>query len=126
MTGATRSLIVLGAFALAGGCTSIMENTTISQVAPAWFEDKSREVKGEGYPSLAEVPATIPTPNDQAQVQAQAAALKAESEHLTTAPELQLPGITEEELRARAAQLRAQTEQGGAAPQPRPSASPRP
>jgi hypothetical protein len=126
MVRTASSLLCLGALALAGGCSSIMDNKTISQVAPEWFEAKSREVKGEGYPSLSDVPEVRVPPNEQALLLAQADALKAESDRLNGTADFALTEITDESIRASAAQARAIAEQGGEPPQPKPSPTPTP
>ena len=121
-----RTFLAFGALALAAGCASVMDNKTVSRIAPDWFEAKSREVKGQGYPSLSDVPATTPPPNDRAKLEADAAQLKAQSVKLETDPQYALPTRTEEEMRANAAQLRALADKGGEPPQPKPSATPTP
>lgn len=126
MSAPARNLVVLGALALAAGCTSVMENRTVSRIAPAWFEAKSKEVKGQGYPSLGDVPTAVPTPNDKVELQAAATRLKAEAVRLSTDPAYAVPNPDDEAARAKAAQLRAIAEQGGAPPQPKPSATPTP
>jgi hypothetical protein len=104
-------LLMSGCFALAlgsvGGCANLMERST---VAPEWFEAKAREVKGEGYPSLRDIPGAMPM--NQQQVQSEVAsydrdvvALKAASSNIDAATEGETP--TPEDIRARAAQLRA-------------------
>ena len=47
---------ILGCTALTAGCADLMQQSYISQIAPEWFEAKAVEVKGEGYPELADVP----------------------------------------------------------------------
>jgi hypothetical protein len=126
MSVSIRPLLVLGAFALAAGCNTVMENKTVARIAPAWFEAKSKEVKGQGYPSLRDVPATIPPPNDKAEMKAAALRLKAEADRLATDPAYAVPDPDEAAARAKAAQLRASADQGGAPPQPKPSATPTP
>lgn len=101
-------LLILGAAAiLAGGCADLMQRYP---GAPEWFEAKAKEVKGEGYPSLNDIPGARP-PN-QAEVQAAVAqydrdvvALKAAAVNIAAATQGETP--TQEEIRARAARLRA-------------------
>jgi hypothetical protein len=126
MSVSIRPLLMLGAFALAAGCASVMDNKTVSRIAPDWFEAKSKEVKGQGYPSLNDVPAAVPPPNDKAEMQAAATRLKAEAVRLDTDPAYALPNADDVAARAKAAQSRALAEKGGAPPQPKPSATPTP
>jgi hypothetical protein len=116
MTLRLRTLLALGVLSIGGACTTIMDSKTVSQMAPEWFAAKSKEVKGEGYPSLNDVPDTIPPPNDRVALEAKAAALKAESARLANDPAYASSTVTDEELRARAAQLRAQAEKELAPP----------
>lgn len=127
----TLGIVLIGAplvmAAMTAGCASVMENKTVSRIAPDWFEAKSKEVKGQGYPKLSDVPPTVPTPNNRATLEAEAKTLKEVRDQLAGSPDYALPtDASDDDIRARAAQLRAQTEEGGAAPQPRPSATPTP
>jgi hypothetical protein len=126
MSVSLRPLLALGAFALAAGCNTVMENKTVAMIAPEWFEAKSKEVKGQGYPSLNDVPATVPPPNDKVEMQAAANRLKAEAVRLSTDPAYAVPNADDAEARAKAAQLRALAEKGGAPPQPKPPTTPTP
>lgn len=103
------SLGGLACAALLGGCADLMQRSTI---APAWFQAKAVEVKGEGYPKLAEVPLAAPSPTDQAEWQKAAADLNAAAAKFDAELANAEPIPTEEEVRARAAQLRAKLEQG--------------
>jgi hypothetical protein len=101
------------------GCADLMQRSTI---APEWFQAKALEVKGEGYPKIADIPEARGSTADQAQWEAAAATLQAEAKEIEA--KLGEGGNpTEEEIRATAAQLRAQVENGNAA---EPSASPKP
>ncbi len=107
----TAIAIVAAGAALTGGCADLMQRSTI---APEWFQAKAIEVKGEGYPELAEIPAAQGVADSQASWEAEAAALKAEAAQIeASAPDEPVP--TDEELRAKAAQLRALVEKGRAA-----------
>lgn len=89
--------------ALLGGCADLMGR---SVVAPEWFEAKAEEVKGQGYPDLYSVPQAQPfTPRSDwedvaRQLEAEAAPLREAARNDEGVP-------TSEEIRARAAQLRA-------------------
>jgi hypothetical protein len=81
-----------------------------STIAPEWFQAKAIEVKGEGYPDLKDVPASRGPTGGAPEWEGQAAelrsagvALEAKAAETGTIP-------TEEEVRARAAQLRAELE----------------
>jgi hypothetical protein len=94
-----------------GGCADLMQRSTI---APEWFQAKALEVKGEGYPDIADIPEARGSTSDQAQWDAAAISLQAEAAKI----EAKLgegANPTEEEIRATAAQLRAQVEGGKAA-----------
>lgn len=100
---------------LAGGCADLMQQSYISQIAPEWFEAKAVEVKGEGYPELADIPETRPVDGSPAQWERRATALKDEAAQLEAklAAEGMIP--SDETLRATAAQWRATLEDGAAA-----------
>jgi hypothetical protein len=102
----------LASAALAGGCADLMQRSTI---APEWFQAKAVEVKGEGYPKLAEIPEMRPSTADKAAWDKAAADLNAAAAKLEQQLANAEPIPTEEEVRARAAQLRARLENGTAA-----------
>jgi hypothetical protein len=97
-----------------GGCADIMAQSAISQIAPEWFEEKAVEVKGEGYPELADIPETRTVEGTPEQWQGMAASLKTEAARLEA--HLDAAGVvrTDEEVRATAAQWRALVEEGSA------------
>ena len=109
-------LATLGAVACAsllGGCADLMQRSTI---APDWFQAKAVEVKGEGYPNLAEVPqvrgSTADQPEwDKARNEMRLAGMKFDRD---VAAAGKIP--TDEEIRARQAQLEALLNGGKAAP----------
>ncbi|MEZ6030974.1 MAG: hypothetical protein R3C46_14675 [Hyphomonadaceae bacterium] len=92
-----------------------MQQSYISQIAPEWFEAKAVEVKGEGYPELADIPETRPVDGTRVQWDRRATALKDEAAQLEAklAAEGMIP--SDETLRATAAQWRATLEDGAAA-----------
>ena len=102
---------VIGGTALLGGCADIMQQQAISQIAPDWFEQKAIEVKGEGYPELAEIPQTRPASSTRAQWDRQAEALKNQAAQLEAQLNAQGQIATDEAVRARAAQWRACVEE---------------
>jgi hypothetical protein len=100
-------LATFGAFAcaaLSGGCADLMQRSTI---APEWFQAKAVEVKGEGYPELAEVPELRGSTADQAEWDKTRKELQAASARFDR--DLAAAGAipTDEEIRARQAQLQA-------------------
>ena len=97
--------------ALLGGCADIMQQQAISQISPDWFEQKAIEVKGEGYPELAEIPQTRPVSGTRAQWDKQAEALKNQAAQLEATLNAQGQIATDEAVRARAAQWRACVEE---------------
>lgn len=102
-------MMVVGlAFALTGGCADLM---SASAVAPEWFQAKAVEVKGEGYPSLQDIPPTRPLSGDRGQWDAEGKALKEQA--AVVEQQADFEPVSEEEIRARAAQLRAMTERDG-------------
>lgn len=117
-------LIALAAPVLGGGCVSSMLDQA-ADAKPEWFEAAAREVKGEGYPELADVPKADPAGQSRESMDTQAAKLKAAAAVFNNNPELSIPTETEEEIRARAAQLRALAE-GEPTPSPSPTSSPKP
>lgn len=106
----------LAALATLGGCADLMQQTAISQIAPEWFEEKASEVKGEGYPELADVPEVRPFQGNQRQWRREAEALKASADELEARREADGPYPTPDEIRATAAQWRALAEGSPAEP----------
>jgi hypothetical protein len=112
-----RPAIAVAAFAgaaLLGGCADLMQRSTI---APEWFQAKAVEVKGEGYPELAEIPTAKGVAGAKTEWDASAAALRNEATKIDekTAQAEAFP--TDEELRAMAAQLRARLGEDEAEPE---------
>jgi hypothetical protein len=104
----------LAGLSLLTGCADLMQQSAISQIAPGWFEEKAIEVKGEGYPELADIPATRPFTGSLNQWRTQADELKAEADVLEASAVPTGDVRTAEEIRATAAQWRAIAE--GTAP----------
>jgi hypothetical protein len=100
----------LGGLALSAGCANIMEQSGISQIAPEWFEEKAVEVKGEGYPELADIPEVRPVTGSIAEWRKQADTLKTSAEQLETPPSEQIAIRSPEDIRAMAARWRALAE----------------
>jgi hypothetical protein len=96
--------------AMAAGCVNVMEQTAISQIAPEWFEAKTVEVKGEGYPELADIPEVRPFSGSLKEWKGQAEELKASAEELEKTSTLEEDYRTPDEIRATAAQWRALAE----------------
>jgi hypothetical protein len=92
------------------GCADLMAK---SAVAPAWFQSKAVEVKGEGYPDIHKVPKVRGDFKDQAVWDAEDRKLKGVAQDIDIQGAAPIPD--EDAIRATAAQLRAQTEQGKAA-----------
>lgn len=121
----------IGGTALLGGCADIMQQPTISQLAPDWFEQKTVEIKGEGYPELAEIPQTRPVSGSRVQWEQRAAALKVQAAQLEADHNARGAIRSDEDVRATAAQWRACVEEGKAvcgspAPMPATPAKPAP
>ncbi len=109
-------MVGISSAALVGGCADIMQQQTISQIAPDWFAEKAIEVKGEGYPELAEIPQARPVSGTRTQLEARAEALKTQASQLEA--KLNADGAirSDEAVRATAAQWRALVEEGAGAP----------
>jgi hypothetical protein len=108
-----RCLAIIAGFAgltLSGGCANIMEQSAISQIAPEWFEEKATEVKGEGYPELADIPEVRPVTGSVAEWRQQANTLKGSAAELEALNAEPLAAQTPEEIRAMAARWRALAE----------------
>lgn len=104
------TLAGLAGLTLSAGCANIMEQSGISQIAPEWFEEKAVEVKGEGYPELADIPELRPVSGSIAEWRQQADTLKVSAEQLEAVPSDQAATRTPEEIRAMAARWRALAE----------------
>lgn len=94
-----------------GGCVDIMSNSSVSQIAPEWFAEKTVEVKGEGYPKLSDIPETRKIDGSKASWDNMAAALKNRAVQLEAKLKTAETPRTDEELRATAAQWRACVEE---------------
>ncbi len=106
----------LAAVATAGGCADLMQQSAISRIAPEWFEAKASEVKGEGYPKLADIPEVRPFEGSQREWRQEADTLKASAAELEARKAAEGPYHTPDEIRATAAQWRALAEGGPAQP----------
>jgi hypothetical protein len=95
---------------LSSGCANILEQSAISQIAPEWFEEKAGEVKGEGYPELADIPEVRPVVGSVAEWRGQADTLKTSADQLEAIPAGPGSMRTPEEIRAMAARWRALAE----------------
>lgn len=89
----------------AGGCADLM---TVRQQAPVWFEQAQRELKGEGYPDLCEVPGPQSNAVNEAAWDRDASAIRAIGKDMEATQARLGPIPTEEEIRAKAAQMRAE------------------
>jgi hypothetical protein len=98
--------LILAAF-LMSGCADLMAK---SAVAPAWFQSKAVEVKGEGYPDIHKVPKVRGDFKDQAAWDAEDKKLKGVAQDIDIQGAAPIPDA--DAIRATAAQMRAQTEQG--------------
>ena len=105
------SLVAVGA-ALLGGCADLMQRSTI---APEWFQAKAVEVKGEGYPEFKDIPTAEGVKGALAQWEAEAEDLRKEATKVETQFAATPPPLTEEEIRAKAAQWRAEVDEATAA-----------
>jgi hypothetical protein len=105
-------MAALAGLAMAAGCVNLMEQPALTQIAPDWFEEKTVEVKGEGYPELSDIPQVRPFTGTLREWKAQAAELKTSADEL----EQRHAALSEEEfrtpdeIRATAAQWRALAE----------------
>lgn len=100
--------------ALIGGCADIMQQQTIAQIAPDWFEEKALEVKGQGYPDLYDIPEPRKVGTTQAQWDRNKATLKEQAAKLEAELNAQGAIRSDEDVRATAAQWRACVEEGRA------------
>lgn len=105
----------LGGASLLSGCASVMEQSYIASIAPGWFEEKAVEVKGEGYPKLRDIPEVRPFEGSRADWETGGVELKSEAGKLESKAAAEGPVRTDEEVRASAAQLRAQIDAAAAA-----------
>lgn len=104
------SLAGIAGLALSAGCADLMQQSAISQIAPEWFEEKAGEVKGEGYPELADIPEVRPVTGSVAEWRRQADTLKTSADQLEALPSGTEATRTPDEIRAMAAQWRALAE----------------
>jgi hypothetical protein len=105
MATAIASFGAIAGASLTGGCADLMQRSTI---APEWFQAKAVEVKGEGYPEIAAIPAMRPSTSGKAEWDKAAADLTAKAAQFDIYTPETIP--TDEEVRARHAQLLEQLE----------------
>lgn len=111
--------IALLSLALSGGCASVMNQ--YPGEPPDWFVAAQKEVEGEDYPELADVPkpkSAVRTPVEQQSVETELRSTRKAVEAHNPYPD---PPHTADEIRAMAAQLRAAT---GEEPAPEASEAP--
>ena len=101
------SLMAVGA-ALSGGCADLMQRSTI---APEWFQAKAVEVKGEGYPQFGDIPTAVGVKGAVDQWEAEAQDLRKQAAAVDAKIANAPPTPTEEEIRAKAAQWRAEVDE---------------
>jgi hypothetical protein len=101
------SLVAAGA-ALSGGCADLMQRSTI---APEWFQAKAVEVKGEGYPEFKDIPTAEGVKGALAEWEAEAQSLRTKSAEVDAKFASVPPPPTDEEVRAMAAQWRAELDE---------------
>lgn len=101
------AILMLLPAAAASGCSSI---ATVKQQAPAWFEQAQREIKGEGYPDLCDVPAAKNNKVNEAAWDAEAKDIRADEKAMLDRAKALGPIPTDEEIRATAAQMRAEAD----------------
>jgi hypothetical protein len=89
------------------GCADLMAK---SAVAPAWFQSKAVEVKGEGYPDIHKVPKVRGDFKDQPAWDAEDKKLKGLAQNVDAQSSAAIPDA--DTIRATAAQMRAAAEQG--------------
>jgi hypothetical protein len=104
--------LILAASTLSG-CADLMAK---SAVAPAWFQSKAVEVKGEGYPDIHKVPKVRGTFKDQPVWDAEGKKLKGMGQSIDDQNAAAGAIADPDAIRAREAQLRAYVEQGGKLP----------
>lgn len=97
---------VLAASASVTGCSTIVERTA---GAPEWFNAKSVEIRGDGYPDLRDVPNVRPPLQTAVETEQRASTLKVELKSIEDQASDPIP--TPDEIRARAAQLRAKADE---------------
>ncbi len=105
-------LMAAGA-AVTGGCADLMQRSTI---APEWFQAKAVEVKGEGYPEFKDIPTAEGVKGALAEWEAEAADLRKEAAEVEAQTASAGTPLTPEEIRAKAAQWRAEVDGQTAAP----------
>src|SRR5262245_40792556 len=105
--------LAAGGAGLMGGCADLMQRSTI---APEWFQAKAVEVKGEGYPSFKDIPTARGVKGALSQWESEAQSLRKEAAEVQSQLAAVPPALSEEELRAKAAQWRAEAEGTPAAP----------
>lgn len=97
---------------LAAGCTSFSKVRGAMADAPAWYGERRAEIRGEGYPEIADIPTVDPnwTPGKALTVSgAEMAVIQAA---FATDARAQAPAIGEPEIVAIAAEIRSEFEPG--------------
>lgn len=89
----------------AGGCVDLMG---VKQQAPVWFEQAQKEIKGEGYPNLCDIPGTKPTKVNEAAWEAEARDVRTAAIDMHNRATALGAVPSDDEIRATAARLRAE------------------
>jgi hypothetical protein len=94
-------------FAFLAGCTSSIEKVqSLRAQAPDWYEARKVEFRGEGYPSLTEIPEPAKRKSTILQLRLSGAETLAALDMFYTDPRAELPTETAEEIRAWALEVK--------------------
>ena len=91
---------------LAGCASSVEKVQSLRAQAPDWYEARKVEFRGEGYPSLSDIPQNTPRDRTMRRLQISEAETLAALEVFSTHPRGQLAVETPEEIRAWALEVK--------------------
>ena len=100
-------LVIFVTFVFLTGCASSIEKVqSLRAQAPDWYEARKVEFRGEGYPSLADIPQNTPRDSTMRRLQMSEAETLAALDMFFTDPRGALPTETPEQIRAWALEVR--------------------
>lgn len=97
---------------LASGCTSFSKVRTAMADAPAWYSERRAEIRGEGYPSIADVPTVDPDWQPAKVLTVTGSEMEAIQQAFAADATAQTPAIGTAEIEAVAAEIRLAFEPG--------------
>ena len=91
-----------------GGCVSLDDVVGGIANTPEWFQERRVEIRGEGYPDFADVPAETDAREIRKSLEITKSAALAELEAFTTSPRLEPANATSDDINQLSAKLKSE------------------